>query len=500
MFQAVLAVWAVALALTQGIVWYATHVFSFGLLLIFLLLGGCLWGVLFRYFQRQSALLEQAVQQIQSCLDGNPDARLDCDREGELYRLFHAVNALVAVLSAHADNEQREKRFLKNTIADISHQLKTPLAALNIYNGLLQDEAVSPSEVKEFADLSEQELDRIETLVQNLLKITRLDAGSVVLEKKNENVAEMVQDIARQYHYRAKQEQKKLVLSGSEAVTLWCDRDWMQEAVDNLVKNALDHTKSGDTIQVEWNALPSMVQIKVRDNGSGMYNKTNPIRVGDTITVNGVPLTVVGAFSQGIFSDDVTIIAPETLFRRVAGEQNYNMIGVQLDRTASDETVLALAAFSSDQIVVQDLRESNRQDRGTYYAARIVLYGFLAIIGGISLLNIVNSISMSVSARMKQYGILRAIGMDDAQLKRMISAEAGTYAVSGLVVGIALGLVLNRKLYILLITHYFGAAWQMPWGCLAVIVVVVLAAVVLAVYNPVRRILMQPITATISEL
>jgi len=231
-----------------------------------------------------------------------------------------------------------------------------------------------------------------------------------------------------------------------------------------------------------------------------MYNKTNPIRVGDTITVNGVPLTVVGAFSQGIFSDDVTIIAPETLFRRVAGEQNYNMIGVQLDRTASDETVLALAAFSSDQIVVQDLRESNRQDRGTYYAARIVLYGFLAIIGGISLLNIVNSISMSVSARMKQYGILRAIGMDDAQLKRMISAEAGTYAVSGLVVGIALGLVLNRKLYILLITHYFGAAWQVPWGCLAVIVVVVLAAVVLAVYNPVRRILMHPITATISEL
>ena len=231
-----------------------------------------------------------------------------------------------------------------------------------------------------------------------------------------------------------------------------------------------------------------------------MYNKTNPIRVGDTITVNGVPLTVVGAFSQGAFSDDVTIIAPETLFRRVAGEQNYNMIGVQLDRTASDETVLALAAFSSDQIVVQDLRESNRQDRGTYYAARIVLYGFLAIIGGISLLNIINSISMSVSARMKQYGILRAIGMDDAQLKRMISAEAGTYAVSGLVVGIALGLVLNRKLYILLITHYFGAAWQVPWGCLAVIVVVVLAAVVLAVYNPVRRILMQPITATISEL
>ena len=52
LFQAVLAVWVVALALTQGIVWHTTHVFSFGLLLVFLLLGGCLWGVLFRYFQR----------------------------------------------------------------------------------------------------------------------------------------------------------------------------------------------------------------------------------------------------------------------------------------------------------------------------------------------------------------------------------------------------------------------------------------------------------------
>ena len=109
--------------------------------------------------------------------------------------------------------------------------------------------------------------------------------------------------------------------------------------------------------------------------------------------------------------------------------------------------------------------------QSTYWAFHLVVYAFLIVIAGITILNIVNSISMSVSARMKQYGILRAIGMDDAQLKRMISAEAGTYAVSGLVVGIALGLVLNRKLYILLITHYFGAAWQVPWGCLAVIVV-----------------------------
>ena len=84
------------------------------------------------------------------------DARIDCDEEGELYHLFHCVNTLAAVLNAHAANENREKEFLKNTISDISHQLKTPLAALNIYNGLLQGEAEENPAIQEFAQLSEQ--------------------------------------------------------------------------------------------------------------------------------------------------------------------------------------------------------------------------------------------------------------------------------------------------------------------------------------------------------
>ena len=176
-----------------------------------------------------------------------------------------------SVLNAHADNELREKEFLKNTISDISHQLKTPLAALNIYNGLLQDEAEASSTVKEFATLSEQELDRIETLVQNLLKITKLDAGSIVIEKTKENVADMMRDIELHFAYRARQEQKKIILSGSDNVLLLCDRDWLIEAIDNIVKNALDHTEKGDTVCIEWKALSSAVQIAVKDNGCGIH-------------------------------------------------------------------------------------------------------------------------------------------------------------------------------------------------------------------------------------
>ena len=271
LFLAVSVIWVASLLLTQGFLWLCYQRFSLFLLLVFVLSGGAILAVGCSYFKKQNQVMEQAVSQINAYLDGNLDARIECDCEGELYRLFHAVNSLAAVLNAHADNELREKEFLKNTISDISHQLKTPLAALNIYNGLLQDEDIEVSSVKEFAGLSEQELDRIETLVQSLLKITRLDAGAIVLEKNAENVADMMRDIELHFAYRARQEKKEIILSGSDHLSLFCDRDWLNEAIDNIVKNAFDHTESGATIRVAWNELPSGVQIVITDNGCGIH-------------------------------------------------------------------------------------------------------------------------------------------------------------------------------------------------------------------------------------
>ena len=174
-------------------------------------------------------------------------------------------------MNAHAENEKNAKKFLKNTISDISHQLKTPLAALNIYMGLIQDEAEELPTIQEFSRLSEQELDRIEGLVQNLLKITKLDAGMIVLEKSLENVSEIAESVKKHFLFRASQEGKEICLSGSGETAFLCDRSWMMEAISNLVKNALDHTREGDCIRMEWRVSASIVQITIKDNGSGIY-------------------------------------------------------------------------------------------------------------------------------------------------------------------------------------------------------------------------------------
>lgn len=94
-------------------------------------------------------------------------------------------------------------------------------------------------------------MERIEILVQNLLKIANLDAGTIVIEKAEENVSEMMDSVERNFVFRATQEEKKMILSGDDDISLLCDRNWLIEAISNMVKNAFDHTQKGNKIDIE---------------------------------------------------------------------------------------------------------------------------------------------------------------------------------------------------------------------------------------------------------
>ena len=230
-------------------------------------------GVAVCRLRHQEQSMENAAHQIAEYILDRRKGGIECSEEGAMYRLFHEVNSLVTMADAHADSERRAKEFLRRTISDISHQLKTPIAALNIYNGILQQETADAATVREFTSLSEQELDRIESLVQSLLKMARLDAGAITLERSPENVFDLLEHIKRQYSFRAEQEGKEIVLEGDEQTVFSCDRTWLAEAIGNLVKNALDHTAQGDRILVLWQQSPCLTQITVEDTGSGIHSE-----------------------------------------------------------------------------------------------------------------------------------------------------------------------------------------------------------------------------------
>lgn len=238
------------------------------------------------------------------------------------------------------------------------------------------------------------------------------------------------------------------------------------------------------------------------DNGKALvlFTRENHFQVGDSVTIRGQTLTICGALSQGIGQDDQTIFCSRETYDRIMGVQPYTGIYVQVAKDVPDETLAVLRGYENADIIVQNIRQSNQANIASYWAVRIGAYCFLVVLALITLVNIVNSISMSVSARTKQYGVLRAIGMDSRQLACMIAAEGFTYAVSGLLVGCALGLVLHHSIYLRLVTHYFGQAWQFPLPEILLASVFALAAASIAVYAPAKRLCTMPVTEVLSEL
>lgn len=228
-------------------------------------------------------------------------------------------------------------------------------------------------------------------------------------------------------------------------------------------------------------------------------------KIGDTVHVQGETLTIAGLLKNDPFSDNgltngrITLISSSDTFVRLTGEENYALIMVQTASGATDEDVQAIQTAVGETFNFQDMRDGHTS--GTYTAFVFCVYAFLSIIALVTVLNIVNSISMSVSARMKQYGAMRAVGMDERQVTKMIAAEAATYAVLGCAVGCIIGLPLSKLLYDFLIAEHFPyAVWHFPLGSLFIILLFVFLAAAAAIHAPAKRIRNMAITATINEL
>lgn len=229
------------------------------------------------------------------------------------------------------------------------------------------------------------------------------------------------------------------------------------------------------------------------------------IKIGDTIKIGNESLKIAGLLKYDPFSENglangkLTLITSGKTLERLTGVSDDSLVMVQLSGGATDETVNAIKNAAQGKYDFRDKRDESTA--GTYTAFVFCVYAFLLIIALVALLNIVNSISMSVSARTRQYGAMRAVGMDGRQITKMIAAEAFTYAFFGCVIGCVTGLLISRWLYGFLITEHFPyAVWRFPIGSLIIILVFVSLAAFAAVYAPSKRIRSMEITDAIKNL
>ncbi len=193
------------------------------------------------------------------------------------------------------------------------------------------------------------------------------------------------------------------------------------------------------------------------------WDRNSSWDVGDTLLVGNEQITIAGLLKYDPFSGDgltdgkITLITSGETFTRLTGITDYSLIMVQTTSNATDEDVATIGQIVEENGYTMNDKRDQRTS-GTYFAFVACVYAFLGIITLVTVLNIVNSISMSVSARIKQYGAMRAVGMDGNQISKMILAEAFTYAFWGCVIGCMIGLPLSKVLYDFLITNHFPYA------------------------------------------
>ncbi|NSF05623.1 HAMP domain-containing histidine kinase [Fusicatenibacter saccharivorans] len=244
-------------------------ILSVFLLLVFLF--GAIYLSLFLYLRRQHKDFSNAENTIRQFLDGNTTSRIECSQAGDWYSLFHAINEMATILSAHAENQRQTKEFLQDIISDVSHQIKTPLSALKMYLEIIESHKDDAATVSSFTEKSQREIKRMEDVIYTLLKLARLDAGIIQMEKAPENLSVLMLDVLERFETWAEREHKTITLSGKEDVVLSCDALWVSEAIGNIVKNALEHTENGGHIEVKWSQSPLMTQIEISDDGKGIH-------------------------------------------------------------------------------------------------------------------------------------------------------------------------------------------------------------------------------------
>lgn len=231
-----------------------------------------------------------------------------------------------------------------------------------------------------------------------------------------------------------------------------------------------------------------------------IHHKESRLKKGDKIQIGNEELEVEGELSTGIWADGkAAVICSEQTFTRLTGKSDYTILSVKLAKDATENDVTFLRNLAGENPLI-DYRENNRQNRSTYLLFSILVYGFLAIIAMITVFNIMNSISMSVTAKLKQYGAMRAIGMGTGQLTKMIAAETVTYAILGGIIGIAAGLPLNKAFFETMVTSHFGEPWIFPVPAIAVILVIVTLACIAAIHSPSKRIKNMTVTDIVNEL
>lgn len=232
--------------------------------------------ILVIYMRKQKRETEKLASYLSQINNGNYGLTIDENSEDESSILKNEIYKTTVMLRENAENAQKGKESLKESLSDISHQLKTPLTSVMIMvDNLLDDENMPEDIRREFLNDIRRSSGNISFLVQSLLTLSKLDADSIKLKIKPENVADIFDDCIQNTAILAEIRGVN-VTADCENVILNCDRKWLGEAISNIVKNCIEHTPEGGTVTLKTEQNKLYTKLTIEDNGCGIAPEDLP--------------------------------------------------------------------------------------------------------------------------------------------------------------------------------------------------------------------------------
>ena len=223
---------------------------------------------------RRSQQITQLISYTQHLGERIYDLHLDENSEDELSILSNELYKFMVLLREAADNNQKARQQLETALADISHQLRTPLTSMQVMVDNIYDDPEMPSAVRQdFLRSISRQVEAMSNLVMTLLNLAKFDNGSIVLQQLPVEAGELLQEVRQKLEILADLRGVEIVLSGDLSAKARLDRHWQVEALANIIKNCLEHSPAGSKVMVVVQNSPLFLRLRIIDTGEGIAAK-----------------------------------------------------------------------------------------------------------------------------------------------------------------------------------------------------------------------------------